>query len=171
MRRFVHQISTEKCYDFVTWILTLHVRYDKMKKDSNPIEVKIVDKNEFRTKIEQMLELKKNKLYDEAFVIAEELNWEKVKNSSVLCAVSEIYEQCGEYEKSRDILFMAYERSPESKKIIYRLGTLALKLGEFKEASDCYEEFVNVAPKDPNRFVLKYKCFYGIMSVANSINF
>jgi tetratricopeptide (TPR) repeat protein len=119
--------------------------------------VKIVDKNEFRTKIEQMLELKKNKLYDEAFVIAEELNWEKVKNSSVLCAVSEIYEQCGEYEKSRDILFMAYERSPESKKIIYRLGTLALKLGEFKEASDCYEEFVNVAPKDPNRFVLKYK--------------
>ena len=116
-----------------------------------------MDKQEFRSKTEQMLELMQKKSYNEALAIAEELDWRKVKNASVLCAVSEIYEHCGEYEKSRDILFMAYDRSPDSKKIVYRLGTLALKLGEFKEAADCYEEFVNMAPKDPNRFVFKYK--------------
>lgn len=116
-----------------------------------------MDKQEFRSKIEQMLELVKNKSYEEALEIADELNWKKVKNVSILSAVSEVYEQCGEYEKSRDILFMAYDRAPDNKKIIYRLGILALKLGEFTEAEDCYEEYVNMAPKDPNRFVFKYK--------------
>ncbi len=71
--------------------------------------------------------------------------------------MSEIYEANKEYEKSRDILFLVYDRSPESRKIVYRLGTLALKLGEVKEAMDCYEEFIALAPKDPNRYVFKYK--------------
>lgn len=116
-----------------------------------------MDKHEYRLKTEQMLKYLQDKCYKEAFDIAESIDWRKVKNVSVLCAVSEIYEYQGDYQQSRDILFLAYDRSPESKKIIYRLGTLALKMGEWKEASDCYEEFVAIAPKDPNRFVLKYK--------------
>lgn len=116
-----------------------------------------MDKQEYRLKIEQMLKLFKEKSYEEAFDIAETIDWGKVKNVSVLCAVSEIYEHVGDFQKSRDVLFVAYDRSPESKKIVYRLGTLALKQGQLKEAIDCYEEFVALAPRDPNRFIFKYK--------------
>ena len=104
-----------------------------------------------------MLAYMKEKSYKEAMHIADAIDWNKVKNVSMLCTVSEIYECNGEYQKSRDILFLAYDRSPDSKKIIYRLGTLALKLGDVKEAMDCYEEFIAVAPKDPNQYVFKYK--------------
>ena len=104
-----------------------------------------------------MLKCVEKKSYKEAYEIAESIDWRKVKNVAVLCAVSEIYEYNGENQKSRDILFQAYDRQPDSKKIIYRLGTLALKLNEVKEAMDCYEEFVAMAPTDPNRFVLQYK--------------
>ena len=116
-----------------------------------------MDKQEFRLKTETMLQLLKDKSYKEALEIAESIDWKKVKNVSVLCAVSEVYEHNGEFQKSREILFSAYDRSPESKKIIYRLGILALKLGEVKEAIDCYEEFKALAPKDPNGYIFKYK--------------
>ena len=116
-----------------------------------------MDKQEFRLKTEQMFEYMKEKSYKEALEIAESMDWKKVKNVAVLNAVSEVYEANGEYQKGRDILFLAYDRSPESKKIIYRLGMLAMKMGELKEAMDCYEEFVAMAPKDPNGFIFKYK--------------
>ena len=116
-----------------------------------------MDKQEYRLKTEQMIEYMKEKSYKKALEIAESMEWKKVKNVAVLNAVSEVYEANGEYQKSRDILFLAYDRSPESKKIIYRLGTLALKMGEIKEAMDCYEEFTALAPKDPNGFIFKYK--------------
>lgn len=116
-----------------------------------------MDKQEIRLKTEEMFEYMKKKSYKEALDIAESMEWKKVKNVSVLNAVSEVYEANGEYQKSRDILFLAYDRAPESKKIIYRLGTLALKMGELKEAMDCYEEFMTLAPKDPNGFIFKYK--------------
>ena len=116
-----------------------------------------MDKHEYRQKTEQMLKCLENKSYKEAYDIAESIDWRKVKNVAVLCAVSEIYEYNGENQKSRDILFLAYDRQPDSKKIVYRLGVLALKLGEVKEAMDCYEEFIELAPNDPNRFVFKYK--------------
>lgn len=116
-----------------------------------------MDKHEYRLKTEQMTNYLQKRSYAKAREIADTIDWGKVKNVSTLCAVSEIYEYCGEYQKSRDILFLAYDRSPESKKIVYRLGTLALQLGQVKEASDCYDEFVALAPKDPNRFIFKYK--------------
>ena len=116
-----------------------------------------MDKNEFRLKIEQMMHFMKEKSYKDAYEIAESLNWKKVKNVGILCAASEVYEACGEYQKGRELLFLAYDISPDSKKVIYRLGILALKQGELKEAMDCYEEFMLVAPKDSNRFILKYK--------------
>ena len=80
-----------------------------------------------------------------------------MKNPAMLNSVSEIYEFNGEYQKSRDVLFVAYDRAPNSRKTIYRLGTLALRLNDVDEASDCYEEFVKLAPKDPNQYILKYK--------------
>ena len=118
-----------------------------------------MDKHEYRSKTEQMLQYLKQKSYTEALEIAESIEWKKVKNVAVLCAVSEVYEANGQYQKGRDILFMAYDRSPESKKIVYRLGILALKMNELKEAVDCYEEFIALAPKDPNSYILKYKIF------------
>lgn len=116
-----------------------------------------MDKHEYRVKTEQMLAYMSERSYKQAMDIADVIDWRKVKNVSMLCAVSEIYEYNGEYQKSRDILFLAYDRSPESRKIIYRLGTLALKLGEVKEAEDCYDEFLALAPKDPNQYVFRYK--------------
>lgn len=116
-----------------------------------------MDKYEYRVKTEQMLEYMEQKAYGKAMEIADTIDWRKVKNASMLCSVSEIYEQNEKYEKSRDVLFIAYDRTPGSRKIIYRLGILALKLGEPSEAMDCYEEFVAVAPKDPNQYILRYK--------------
>lgn len=116
-----------------------------------------MDKYEYRVKTEQMLEYMEKKLYKKAMEIADTIDWRRVKNFSMLSTVSEIYECNGENQKSRDILFIAYDRSPGSRKIVYRLGTLAVKINDLQEASDCYEEFVKLAPKDPNQFILKYK--------------
>ena len=116
-----------------------------------------MDKHEYRLKTEQMLKYIESKSFDKALEIAESIDWRKVKNASILCAASEIYECCGDLEKSKDMLFLAYDVSPDSKRIVFRLGMLALKQDDVKEAVDCYEEFVAMAPKDPNRFVLKYK--------------
>nr|WP_207750346.1 hypothetical protein [Mordavella massiliensis] len=104
-----------------------------------------------------MLEYMEKKQYKKAMEIADTIDWRRVKNATMLNNVSEIYENNGEYQKSRDVLFMAYDRAPGSRKIVYRLGTLALKINDPDEASDCYEEFVKLAPKDPNQFILKYK--------------
>ncbi|MCI5524695.1 MAG: hypothetical protein MR381_01220 [Dorea sp.] len=104
-----------------------------------------------------MLEYVEQKQYKKAMEIADTIDWRRVKNASMLNTVSEIYECNGEYQKSRDVLFLAYDRAPGSRKVIYRLGLLALKLEDTQEASDCYEEFVKVAPRDPNQYILKYK--------------
>ncbi len=116
-----------------------------------------LDKYEYREKTEQMMKYVQTRSYDKAKEIADTIDWKRVKNASMLCTVSEIYEYTGEYQKSREILFIAYDRSPGSRKIVYRLGTLALRLGETEEALDCYDEFVSMAPKDPNQYILKYK--------------
>ncbi len=116
-----------------------------------------MDKHEYRTMTEEMLEYAMQGNYQAAMDIADRIDWNKVKNTATLTTVSEIYERNREYQKSRDVLFLAYDRTPDSKKIVYRLGTLAIKLGELKEAEDCFEEFSSIAPKDPNCYVLRYK--------------
>ena len=116
-----------------------------------------MDKYEYRVKTEQMLGHMEKKQYKKAMEIADTIDWRRVKSTSMLNTVSEIYELCGEFQKSRDVLFMAFDRAPGSRKIIYRLGLLALKINDIEEASDCYEEFVKAAPKDPNQYILKYK--------------
>ena len=116
-----------------------------------------MDKYEYRVRTEQMLEYMEQKSYKKAMEIADSIDWRKAKNAAMLCTASEIYEYNGEYEKSREILFIAYDRAPGSRKIVYRLGTLALKLNDVREATDCYEEFIAMAPKDPNQYILRYK--------------
>jgi uncharacterized protein YjbI with pentapeptide repeats/tetratricopeptide (TPR) repeat protein len=116
-----------------------------------------LDKYEYRVKTEQMLDHLEKKEYQKAMDIAESIDWRRVKNASMLNTVSEIYEYNGEFKKGRDILFLAFDRAPGSRKIVYRLGTLALKIKDIREATDCYEEFVKLAPKDPNQYILKYK--------------
>ena len=116
-----------------------------------------MDKYEYRVKTEQMLAHLEKKEYQKAMDIAESIDWRRVKNASMLNTVSEIYEYNGEFKKGRDILFLAFDRASGSRKIVYRLGTLALKIKDIREATDCYEEFVKLAPKDPNQYILKYK--------------
>ena len=116
-----------------------------------------MDKYEYRVKTEQMLDHLEKKEYQKAMDIAESIDWRRVKNASMLNTVSEIYEYNGEFKKGRDILFLAFDRASGSRKIVYRLGTLALKIKDIREATDCYEEFVKLAPKDPNQYILKYK--------------
>lgn len=116
-----------------------------------------MDKYEYRVKTEQMLEHMEHRRFKKAMEIADTIDWRRVKNPAMLNSVSEIYEYNGEFQKGRDVLFLAYDRAPNSRKTIYRLGTLALKINDIEEASDCYEEFVKIAPKDPNQYILKYK--------------
>ena len=149
--------------------MTLVISCDKIKQnikaeivlDKKVIEIIIgvntLDKYEYRVRTEQMLEYMGQKEYKKAMEIADSIDWRKAKNAAMLCTASEIYEYNGEYEKSREILFIAYDRAPGSRKIVYRLGTLALKLNDVKEATDCYEEFIAMAPKDPNQYILRYK--------------
>ncbi|HJB18055.1 MAG TPA: hypothetical protein H9782_02150 [Candidatus Bariatricus faecipullorum] len=116
-----------------------------------------MDKYEYRAKTEQMLQYVEEKSYKKAMEIADTIDWRKVKNSTMLLTVSEIYENNGDYKRARDILFIAYDKAPTSRKIVYRMGLLSLKTGEVDEAMDCYEEFVKMAPKDPNQYILRYK--------------
>ena len=116
-----------------------------------------MDKYEYRAKTEQMLAYAEQKSYQKAMSIADTIDWRKVKNTAMLSTVSEIYENAGELGKARDTLFIAYDKAPSSRKIVYRLGIISLKLGHFDEAADCYEEFVKLAPKDPNQYILRYK--------------
>ena len=116
-----------------------------------------MDKYEYRAKTEQMLAYAEQKSYQKAMSIADTIDWRKVKNTAMLSTVSEIYENAGELGKARDTLFIAYDKAPSSRKVVYRLGIISLKLGHFDEVADCYEEFVKLAPKDPNQYILRYK--------------
>ena len=116
-----------------------------------------MDKYEYRAKTEQMLAYAEQKSYQKAMSIADTIDWRKVKNTAMLSTVSEIYENAGELGKARDTLFIAYDKAPSSRKVVYRLGIISLKLGHFDEAADCYEEFVKLAAKDPNQYILRYK--------------
>ncbi|WP_408631092.1 AAA family ATPase [Mediterraneibacter butyricigenes] len=104
-----------------------------------------------------MLEFMDEGAYRKAAEIADTIDWHRVKNVSMLASVGDIYEKTGEYSKSYDVLKIVYDRADGSRKIVYKLGLLALRLRNVDEALDYYEEFVQVAPKDPNQYILRYK--------------
>ena len=116
-----------------------------------------MDKYEYKLKSEQMLEFMEDGAYNKAAEIADTIDWRRVRNATMLTNVSDIYEKNREYQKSYDILNIAYQRAEGSRKILYRLCVLALKTKNVDEAIDYYDEFVQTAPKDPNRYLLRYQ--------------
>ena len=116
-----------------------------------------MDKYEYKLKLDQMKSLTAENNYKAAAEIADTINWHKIKNVNALIKAGEIYEKTGRYEESRDILLMAYDRSPIGRMIIYRLAEVAIKMGNFAEAKDYYQEFVEIAPHDNLKYVLRYE--------------
>lgn len=116
-----------------------------------------LDKYEYKLKLDQMRTLTAEKNYKAAAEIVDTINWHKIKNVNALIKAGEIYEKTGRYEESRDILLMAYDRSPIGRMIIYRLAEVAVKMGNYSEAKDYYQEFVEIAPHDNLKYVLRYE--------------
>ena len=116
-----------------------------------------VDKYDYKVKTEEMLELMEDGAYRQAAEIADEIDWKRVRNTGMLASVSEIYEKNKEYPKAYEVLNLAYRRAEGSRKIISRLCTLAVKTGNVDEAIDYYDDFIQIAPKDPNQYILRYQ--------------
>ena len=116
-----------------------------------------MDKYEYKLKLDQMKSLTAEHNYEKAAEIADTINWNKIKNVNALVKVGEIYENTGRLEDSREVLLMAYDRSPIGRMIIYRLAKVAIKMKNFDEAKDYYQEFVEIAPHDNLKYVLKYE--------------
>lgn len=116
-----------------------------------------MDKYEYKLKLEQLKNLVEEKDYKTAAEIADTINWRKVKSSSTLCMVGEIYDRNKQYENSRDILLMAYDRATVGRNIIYRLALVSLKMGRLEEAKEYYDEFLEIAPYDNLKYVLRYQ--------------
>lgn len=116
-----------------------------------------MDKYEYKLKLDQMKSLTAEGKYEEAAEIADTINWRKIKNINALVKVGEIYEKVGRYDESKDVLLTAYDKSPIGRMIIYRLAEVAIRTKSFDEAKEYYQEFVEIAPHDNLKYVLKYE--------------
>lgn len=116
-----------------------------------------MDKYEYKLKLDEIKSLASEKRYDEAAEIVDSINWRKVRNVNSLVKAGEIYAQVGRYEEGKEILLMAYDRSPIGRMIIYRLAEIAIKQKNFEEAQEYYDEFVEIAPHDNLKYVLRYE--------------
>jgi len=116
-----------------------------------------LDKYEYKLKLDQMKSLTAEGKYEEAAEIADTINWHKIKNINALVKVGEIYEKVGRYDESKDVLLTAYDKSPIGRMIIYRLAEVAVRTKSFDEAKEYYQEFVEIAPHDNLKYVLKYE--------------
>lgn len=116
-----------------------------------------MDKYEYKLKLDQIKSLAAEHNYEAAAELADTINWNKIKNVNALIKAGEIYEKVERYEESRDILLMAYDRSPIGRMIIYRLAEVAVKMGNYSEAKEYYDEFVEIAPHDNLKYVLRYE--------------
>ena len=116
-----------------------------------------MDKYEYKLKMDEIKSLASEKRYEEAAVIVDSINWRKVRNVNSLVKAGEIYAQVGRYEEAKEILLMAYDRSPIGRMIIYRLAEVAIKQKNFEEAQEYYDEFVEIAPHDNLKYVLRYE--------------
>ena len=125
-----------------------------------------MDKYEFKLKADEMKALVSARNYNAAAEIAETINWRKIRNLNALVLAGEVFEQVERYEESKEILLMAYDKSPIGRNIIYRLAEIAIKTKHFDEAQEYYDEFVDIAPHDNLKYVLKYK-----MTAAQGLSF
>ena len=133
--------------------------YSKLKNILT--EVKTVDKNEYRAKLDVINDLVDRQDYKGALEIVDTIDWRRVRSARTLCMVGEIYEANKRYEDSRKLLILAHQRAPIGKTVIYRLVELAIKMGNFDEAIDYFNQFVEISPNDNSRYILKYKIYRG----------
>ena len=120
-----------------------------------------MDKYEYNLKLDEIKKLVTAGNYEDACKIADTIEWKRVRNTRTLCMISEIYEANGKLEDSKEILLRAYRRSQMTRTVLYRLTEVAIKMKEFDEAVEYYSEFVNAAPNDSSRYILKYKIYKG----------
>ena len=118
-----------------------------------------MDKYEYKVRADEIRALIQARKYREAVEIADTIEWRNVRNSMMLCTISDLYKMCKRFEDSRDVLMLAYQRNPGGRMILYSLCELSIKLGDVVNAIEYYKEFVAVAPRDTGRFVLKYKLY------------
>ena len=116
-----------------------------------------MDKQEYRTKIDEAQRLIREGDSEEAFYILDGMNWRKVHNVNALLVASEIYENEQRYPQARELLELAHERSPIGRMIIYRLALLCIRLDSLDEAKEYYEEFVEIAPHDSLQYIIQYQ--------------
>lgn len=116
-----------------------------------------MDKNEFKTKYDEIKQLIKEGRKEEALDIVESTNWRKVPNVNALVKASEICEEAGRLDEARELLYIAHDRSPIGRMIIYHLAILCVKLGDLEEAKEFYDEFVEIAPHDSLKYIIKYQ--------------
>ena len=115
-----------------------------------------LDKYEYNLKLDQMKTFVSEGKYESAAEIADSINWNRIKNVNALVKAGEVYEKVERYEDARDILLNAYDRSPIGRTIIYRLAEVAIKMQDYEGAQEYYDEFVDIAPHDNQRYVLRY---------------
>ena len=120
-----------------------------------------MDRFEFKLKTDQMKTYIEQGEAKKAAELADTINWKKIKMVSALCLAGEAYEKADRFEESKELLLMAYDRSPVGRNIIYRLAIVAVKAGKIEEAEEFYEEFVNIAANDNIRFLLKFQIYKG----------
>ena len=116
-----------------------------------------MDKYEYNLKLDQMKALVAEGNYQAAAEIADTINWRKIKNVTALVRAGEIYENVERYDEAKEVLLLAYDRSPIGRTIIYRLACLSIKTANYEEAKAFYNEFVEIAPHDVLKYVLKYE--------------
>ena len=118
-----------------------------------------MDKSEYKLRAEEIKDLISRGEYAQAAEIADTIDWRRVKSVMMLCTISDLYKINRRYEDARDMLLLAYERRPGGRTICYSLCELSIKMEEYVQAIEYYKEFVQVAPKDPGRYILQYKLY------------
>lgn len=124
-------------------------------------EVKILDKKEYRVKLDEINQLVEKQDYKAALNVVETIEWRRVRSARTLCMVSEIYEVNKRYDDSLRLLLLAYQRAPSGKLILYRLVELSVKMTDYESAIKYYNQFIKLSPNDNNRYILKYKIYRG----------
>lgn len=138
--------------------MTTIIGYGKLDGNYGKL-VNILDKEEFRIKLEEINHLVEQKDYKGAMNVVDSIDWRRVKNVRTLCVVGEIYAANKRYEDSKEIFLLAYHRAPIGKNILYRLIEVSLKMGDIEEATEFYQEYTEVAPNDNTQYILKYKIY------------
>ena len=116
-----------------------------------------LDKYEYKVRTDEMIQLMKEAKFAEAMEIADTIDWRRVKNTKMLCMVSDIYKINRKFEESKEVLLLAYEKNPTSRLIVQSLCELCIKTDDVVEANEFLKEFIRLAPKDNSRYILRYK--------------